>query len=324
MRDLLLLSLLSVAACGPDYGAPWGAPYDAEEIAVRTPDGLVLHGTLTLPGNGEGPVPAVVTISGSGRQDRDERMVSDDYRPFRQIADTLGRRGIATLRLDDRGVNESGAGPPGATSADFADDIRAAVAYLRGRDEIDGRRLGLVGHSEGGVIAPMVAATDSSLAAVVLLAGPAYTLRRINEFQARRMIEGVETFTPREREAEYRRAERARRERAERDPWFRAALEYDPLPTARRVRASVLLLHGETDHQISPEQADTLAHAFREGGNDDVTVIRFPDTNHLFLADPDGRPREYDRLPSYDVRPEVLGAIADWLVARLGAEAPPA
>lgn len=317
-RKLLLLTIaIAVAACGPDYGAPWGAPYAAEEVTVRTHTGLALIGTLTLPEEREGPVPAVVTITGSGPQDRDERMVTDDYRPFRQMADTLARRGIATLRLDDRGVNGSDAGPPGATTVDFADDIRAALAYLRERTDIDGERLGVIGHSEGGAIAPMVAATDSLLAAVVLLAGPAYTLGRINEFQVEAMIEGNATFSPEEQRDARRQAERARKERAQQDPWFRAALEYDPLPTARQVDAPVLILQGESDQQISPEQADTLAEAFREGGNADVTVVKFPATNHLFLADPDGWPGAYDELPSYDVRPAVLGALADWLAGRL-------
>lgn len=109
----------------------------------------------------------------------------------------------------------------------------------------------------------------------------------------------------------------ATRQRERRDPWFRFALTDDPLPTARRVKAPVLLLQGDTDQQISPEQADTLARAFREGGNPDVTVVRFPDTDHLLLPDPDGRPRLYDRLPSYHVRPQVLRAMADWLAAHL-------
>lgn len=313
----MLAGLLALAGCGPDYGAPWGAPYTAEEVTVTTPAGLDLTGTLTMPEDPAGPVPAVVTITGSGRQDRDERMISDGYRPFRQIADTLARRGIATLRLDDRGVNDSDPGPPGATSADFAEDIRAALAHLRGREDIDGDRLGVIGHSEGGVIAPMVAATDRALAAVVLLAPPAYTLRRINELHVQRMMEDTAKYGPEEREYEWRRFDRVMRERGEREPWFRAALEYDPLPTARRVAAPVLILHGETDRQISPEQADTLGHAFRAGGNDDVTVLKFAETNHLFLADPDGRPGRYGELPSHSVRQEVLGAVADWLATRL-------
>src|SRR5438105_4470277 len=163
---------VSATIAKPDYSAASDAPYTAEEVTVRTPAGLKLTGTLTLPKTR--PVrgaPAIVTITGSGTEERDESLPGvKGYRPFRQIADTLGRRGIAVLRLDDRGAGGSDAGPHGATSADFADDVRAGLAYLRTRRDIDGDRLALVGHSEGGMIAPMVAATDPKLRAIVLMA----------------------------------------------------------------------------------------------------------------------------------------------------------
>jgi len=301
-----------------DYGPPEGAPYTAEDVTVRTPAGLDLTGTLTVPDTAGGPVPAVVTITGSGAEDRDERIpLVRGYRPFWQIADTLGRRGIATLRLDDRGVNGSSPGPNSATSADYADDIRAAVAWLRKRPGIDGRRIGLVGHSEGGLIAPMVAATDSSLAGIVLMAGPASTGRRILDYQNRGSIERAPGLSPAERDSVLATVPGRLAAMAEKSAWLRFFLDYDPLPTARRVRVPVLVLQGETDHQVTPEQADTLAAAFREGGDADVTLKEFPDTDHLFLADPSGVPSAYATLPSHSVRPEVLGAIADWLAEHL-------
>src|SRR6185295_11386276 len=127
------------------------------------------------------PVPAIVTVTGSGLEERDEAIPPlKGYRPFRQIADTLGRRGIAVLRMDDRGFGESGGDGNAATSADFAQDIRAGLAYLRTRSEVDGSRLGLVGHSEGGLIAPLVAKQEgTALKGIVLLAGTAYTGRQI-------------------------------------------------------------------------------------------------------------------------------------------------
>jgi dienelactone hydrolase len=301
-----------------DYGAPPGAPYTAEDVTVHTPQGLALTGTLTLPAARTGPVPAVVTITGSGAEDRDERIpIVDGYRPFWQIADTLARRGIATLRLDDRGVNGSDAGPAGATSPDFAEDIRAALAYLQTRPAIDGARLGLVGHSEGGLIAPMVAATDPSLKGIVLMAGPAYTGRRILAFQQRYAVEHAPSLTPGERAVALAKSDSAGREMAARSAWLRFFMAYDPLPTARMVRVPVLILQGETDQQVTPEQADTLAAAFRAGGDRDVTLRTFAATDHLFLADPDGNPAGYSALPTHTVRPAVLGAIANWLVAHL-------
>jgi dipeptidyl aminopeptidase/acylaminoacyl peptidase len=301
-----------------DYGAPPGAPYTAEDVTVHTPQGLALTGTLTVPADRTGPAPAVVTITGSGAEDRDERIpMVDGYRPFWQIADTLARRGIATLRLDDRGVNGSDTGPAGATSADYAEDIRAALAYLGTRPEIDGTRLGLVGHSEGGLIAPMVAATDPALKGIVLMAGPAYTGHRILAFQQRYAVDHAPSLTPGERAAALAKSDSAGREMAARSAWLRFFLAYDPLPTARTVRVPVLILQGETDQQVTPEQADTLAAAFRAGGDRDVTLRTFPATDHLFLADPDGNPAGYSALPGHALRPEVLGAIADWLAVHL-------
>ena len=101
------------------------------------------------------------------------------YRPFREVADTLGRRGIAVLRLDDRGYGASQGNPVGATTHDFANDIADAVTWLRRQPGIDSTRIALVGHSEGGLIAPLLAAAAPSLRGIVLLAGPAYDGRRI-------------------------------------------------------------------------------------------------------------------------------------------------
>lgn len=303
---------------GEPYGAPRGATYTAEEVTVITSGGLSLVGTLTLPNAAESPAPAVITVTGQGSQDRDEYMSRvGEYRPFRQVADTLSSIGIAVLRLDDRGVNRSDPGPPGATSRDLAEDIRSAVGYLRSRQEIDGARIGLVGHSEGGVIAPMVAAADSSVAALVLLAGPAYTLKRVRETALEAVIERTASLSAQEADGMRRRSEREAARRLGEDPWFRAAFEYDPLPTIRHVRAPVLILHGETDTQVTPEQADTLAAALREAGNQDVSVVHLPNTNHLFLEDPDGRAFRYQRLPSHKVQRDALGALADWLLDRL-------
>jgi dienelactone hydrolase len=301
-----------------DYGAPSDAPYSAEEVVVRTAQGLSLSGTLTLPNARSGKAPAVVTITGSGAEDRDERIVMvDGYRPFWQVADTLARRGIATLRLDDRGVNGSDAGPPNATSADYADDIRAALAYLRGRPEIDGSRLALVGHSEGGLIAPMIAGTDRALKGIVVMAGPAWSGRKLLEFQQRNLVDHAPSLTPEQRSAALAANAKDTEAAASTNAWLRFFMDYDPLPTARNVRVPVLILQGDTDQQVTPEQADALGAAVRSGGNRDVTVRRYPATNHLFLADPDGSPAKYGSLTSRAVRPEVLGALADWLVARL-------
>ena len=310
---------LSMAVAPPDYSAPPGAPYTAEAITLRTASGLTLAGTLTLPKQRPARgVPAVVTITGSGAQDRDESIpLVAGYRPFRQVADTLGRRGIAVLRLDDRGIGGSDPGPASATSADYADDIRAALAYLRTRSEVDASRLALVGHSEGGMIAPMVAATDSGVRAIVLMAGPAWTGRRIMAYQQRYAIEHDTTMTPAKHDTLLAHGPAQLDSMARASAWIRYFLDYDPVATAHRVRTPVLILQGANDRQVTAEQAPALAAAFRAGGNRRVTMRVFPETNHLFLPDPSGDPAGYRSLRTSGVRPEVLGAIADWLSTQL-------
>ncbi|MBX6363163.1 MAG: alpha/beta fold hydrolase [Gemmatimonadetes bacterium] len=305
------------AAAKPDYSAPAGAPYSTEEVSLAGPGGT-LAGTLTLPRARAGRIPAVVTITGSGPQDRDEAIPGvSGYRPMRQIADTLARRGIAVLRLDDRGVGASTGSFATATSEDFAADIEAAVRWLRARAEIDPDRIALLGHSEGGLIAPLVAARDPRLRAIVLMAGPAQTGREIIEFQQRYLVEHDPALTPQRRDSVLAAARVALDSLARSNAWMRFFLSYDPLVTARKVRTPVLILQGATDRQVTAAQAEALAAAFRAGGNRGVTVRVFPDRNHLFLADPSGDPRGYAALPSHRIDAEVLGTLADWLAARL-------
>ncbi len=302
----------------PDYRAPAGAPYTAEEVTITTPAGHTLAGTLTLPRGIFGRVPAVVTITGSGPQDRDESIPPvKGYRPMRQVADTLGRHGIAVLRFDDRGTGASTGDHATATSADFADDVRAALAYLRLRPEVDPARLGLVGHSEGGLIAPMVASTDLGLRAIVLMAGPSQTGRQILRYQLRAGIERAPSMSATQRDSALRGVDATVDSLGRAQPWVRFFLDYDPLPTARRVRVATLILQGETDRQVTADQALLLERAFRAGGNRQVTRRVFPEANHLFLQDADGNPAGYAALPDRHVRSDVLGVMVDWLRERL-------
>lgn len=300
---------------------PADAPYTAADVTVPTPAGHTLAGTLTVPKGASGRVPAVVLISGSGLQDRDSAIPGVvGYRFFRQIADALGRRGIAVLRLDDRGWGASGGDPSTATTADLADDTRAAVAWLRGRAEVDSTRIALAGHSEGGIIGPMVAADDAQIAAVALLAGQGWTGRRTSDYQLRRAWTSMGLS---EAQMDSMKAvnDPLREQQASQIPWLRWWMDHDPAPTLRRMRAPALVLQGAKDWQVAPEQAEVIAAALREGGNRDVTVRVFPGLNHLFLADPgdSATPGGYASLPSKEVPPEVLDALADWLVERLRA-----
>jgi pimeloyl-ACP methyl ester carboxylesterase len=152
---------------GPAIPEP-PVPYRREDVKVSSGE-VTLAGTLTVP-EGAGPFPAVALLSGSGAQDRDETVAG--FRPFRDLADHLTRRGIAVLRLDDRGVGGSSGSFAAATMNDFAADAGAAVAFLRARPEIDRVRVGLLGHSEGGIVAPLAASMSRDVAFVVMLAAP--------------------------------------------------------------------------------------------------------------------------------------------------------
>ena len=312
----------------PDYTAPAGAPYTAEEvrIPVRTPAGdtFSLACTLTLPRAGRAPFPAAITITGSGLQDRDENLwpLVPGYRPFRQAAARLASAGVAVLRCDDRNVGGSTGDVSRTTTQDFAEDACAEVAWLQQRPGIDRTRIALLGHSEGGVIAPMVAAMHPSIAAVVLMAGTAKNGVEVLKDQVTWPIESTPGLS----------AERKARLRAEAvqallsdttaNPWMQWFRQYDPLPTARRVRQPALILQGALDRQVTAGQADTLAAAMRAGGNRDVTVRVFAGLNHLFVPSPtDGSPSEYASLTDAAVSREVLDVLATWLGQKLRAGA---
>ena len=144
-------------------------PYHTEDVTIPSVAGVQLGCTLDVP-QGSGPFPAAVLATGSGPQDRDENLLG--HKPFLVIADYLARRGIATLRCDDRGVGRSTGNYASASAADFADDAEAGVKYLQTRHEIAPNKIGIIGHSEGGMIGPMVAARSHDIAFVVMMAGP--------------------------------------------------------------------------------------------------------------------------------------------------------
>src|SRR5687767_1224717 len=303
-----------------DYTPPLGAPYTAEDIVVQTPAGHTLAGTLTIPQGASRtrPVPAIVTITGSGAQDRDEMLPTPPgYRPFRQIADSLGRRGIAVLRMDDRGTGSSTGNHATATSADFAEDIRAGLAYLRTRPEIDASKLGLLGHSEGGLIGPLVAVKEPQLRAMALLAAPSWGGRKILEFQLNNMARGDTSLKGAKLDSALARIPIRIDSLRASNAWMKFFLDHDVLAVARQVKMPTLLLNGATDQQVTPEQTAELAAAIKSGGMTDVTFRVFPDLNHLFVYDPVGFPLGYSRLVRNNVEPEVIGVTVDWLVAKL-------
>lgn len=157
-------------------------PYNEEEVVYENKEaGVTLAGTLTLP-RSEGPFPAVILITGSGPQNRDEELLG--HRPFLVLSDYLTRRGIAVLRVDDRGIGGSTGNFSQATTEDFAGDVLAGIEFLKSRKDIDSARIGLIGHSEGGLIAPLVAVQSPDVSFIVMMAGPGLTGEEILYLQS--------------------------------------------------------------------------------------------------------------------------------------------
>ena len=316
----------------PDYSASPDASFTAEEVIIKVKD-YVLAGTLLLPKNGARPFPVVVTSTGSGQQTRDEPVPFQnlkDYRPFRQIAEHLASRGIAVRRVDDRGVGDSTGLETleQVTTFDFADDVRAQVTYLRTRREIDPTRIAIIGHSEGGIIAPMVAASDPKIAAIVLMAGTGKRGDEVLLFQMNRPIE----LNPAMSDVEKAKARAANQQILRtvidggdtsklpplfRFKWTKVFLTYDPLPTIRKVKQPIFIVQGALDQQVTPEQADLLAKAAQAAGNKDVMVRMFPTLNHLFLPSKTGDLSEYSSLEVRVLGDDLLKAIGDWLLFKL-------
>lgn len=308
----------------PEHYAPDpGAPYTAEEVRILTPKGYNLAGTLTLPTMGAPPYPAVLLITGSHPQDRDHlqnrRSPVSYYRPFRQIADAITRKGIAALRMDDQGAGCSeGDQLENVAIQERADDSHAGIAYLRRRKEIDGNRIGLLGLSEGANIGPMIAASDPSIRAVVMMAPTASNGYKIEEYQRRLVIDERSDLTDDEKERALEKSMRGLDDalnRGEGGPWFRSYLAYMPLPTAKKVACPALILHGDKDAHIPVEHSQLLEKAMRSSGNNDVSLIIAKNHNHLFLEDPKGNISGYADLLQHtnQLSENVLSTITDWL-----------
>jgi len=299
------------------------APWREQEVVIAGGSGRSLAGTLTLPSTGAPPFAVAVSLIGSGLHYRDgNRRPEHPYRPFREIAGALAERGVAMLRLDDRGVGGSTGDGNAATGDDIADDTRVAITWLRGRKDIDPARVALIGHSFGGTVAPMVAAEDPSVAALVLMGAPAVSFRETMRYQHRYDIERDASIA-RERKAAALEERMARQERnvaASVEKWRPWSQDRDPLPTARRVRCPVLILQGLTDRAVSPEEARTLERVMRDAGNPRVTLRLFENLNHHFNLDPVGATDGYDRLVSQVLATEFLDTLSSWLARTLEAQ----
>jgi len=324
-----------VAAARPQEPKP-PYPYLTDEVTIQnSAAGVKLAGTLTTPRAADA-YPVVILITGSGQQDRNESIAG--HKPFLVLADYLTRRGVAVLRLDDRGVGGSTGNAALATSEDFAGDVLAAVEFLKSYYSTSKSRIGLIGHSEGGLIAPMVALRSKDVAFEVLLAGPGVTGEQILYEQAATLAQTqgaspeqvAQARTQQERIYGVLKSETdvaVMRDRiraisgdasaqALTSPWFRFFLTYDPATALGAVKIPTLALNGEKDVQVPFKQnLPAIEAALKAGGNTDGTCRSFQNLNHLFQTSKTGLPSEY-ALIEETMAPVVLEVIADWILAR--------
>ena len=329
-------------------------PYDELMLAIDNPAGHDTLGcTLTKP-RAAGPFPAVVMITGSGPQDRDETIMG--HKPFLVLADALTRRGIAVLRCDDRGVGASTGDYAAATTFDFVSDALAAVAALRTRPDIAPGAVGLVGHSEGAIVAPMAAAASKDVRFVVLLAAPAVPGDETLYLQGAAIARAAgaseaqiaaETAFKREvfgivkaakdgpAAAEELRRRYAALPEAERraleprpgtveaqigqvtSPWLKTFLSLDPRVYLRQLAVPALAIQGLRDIQVVPDpNLAELRQAL--AGKPDVTIRPLPGLNHLLQSCHACTVDEYSHLEE-TMSPAVPSLVADWIMQHAGA-----
>lgn len=327
-------------------------PYYEEDVTFENiKAGIKLAGTLTLPTQ-NGNFPAVILISGSGAQNRNEELMG--HKPFLVLSDFLTRNGIAVLRFDDRGTASSTGNFKTATSDDFATDVEAGLSYLLTRKEINKKKIGLIGHSEGGIIAPMVASNSKDISFIVLLAGtgiPGDQLLLLQEnliFKASGMSDNKLQIIKRLNSLVFEQVKKSNsvdqltadltnllkqevKNYPDRpgnmsdddfvkaqinevvNPWMLNFIKYDPATALTKVKCPVLAVNGEKDLQVPPkENLEAIKNALSKGGNKKVTTIEFPGLNHLFQECKTGLPTEYSSIEQ-TFSPIALTEILKWI-----------
>lgn len=320
-------------------------PYSEEDVTFENKGAsITLAGTLTLPKK-DGIFPVVVLISGSGPQNRNEELMG--HKPFLVMSDYLTRNGIAVLRFDDRGVGKSTGSFKTATSADFATDVEAAIEYLKTRTEINKKKIGLIGHSEGGVIAPMVAANSKDVAFIVLMAGTGVPGDEILLAQQTLIgrASGIDSATLAESEKINRKGfeliksstdvEKLKTDLAAllrqnnvpenavssavaqtTTPWMLYFIRHNPATVLQKVKCPVLALNGSNDLQVPKENLQAIKNALMKGGNKRVTTHELPGLNHLFQESKTGAPTEYATIEQ-TISPAALTELLTWLQAQV-------
>lgn len=315
-------------------------PYYTEDVTLKNEkEGNLLAGTLAAPGENKN-IPIAVMITGSGVQNRDEELFG--HKPFLVIADYLAKQGIGTLRLDDRGIGVSEKGKEGATSEDYAGDISSAVNFLAARGY---KNIGLIGHSEGGMIAPMVNAINKNVKFMVLLAGPGIPITELMKLQTyevnkaagateeqakvsaevnAKLYTFINSYKGNDLAADLREfmkkqmpglpeAQLESSVKQVANPWFRYFLAFDPDKYLSKVKVPVLALNGNLDTQVtSKENLEGIRKSLSRAGNGKFTVEAFENLNHLFQTAKTGAVSEYGEIEE-TIAPAVLEKIALWV-----------
>ncbi len=323
-------------------------PYIEEEVTIQNLKAKVkLMGTLTIP-RSDKPCPAVILISGSGAEDRDETIFG--HKPFLVLADYLTRKGIAVLRVDDRGVGGSTGDTMSSTSEDFAGDVICEMNYLKIRKEIDTGKIGLIGHSEGGIIAPIVAVKNPDVSFIILLAGTGMTGEEILYLQNKLIFKNAgasDDVLAKQLEFLKKQFDAIKNESDEKiikektrailksqigdndelvektlnqvtSPWFRFFLIYDPKPILKQVKCSLLALNGSLDLQVAPkENLSAIEETLKAGGNKNYTIKELTGLNHLFQMAKTGGVEEYSQIEE-TISPDALEIISSWIREQTG------
>ena len=280
-------------------------PYQTEEVTFRNEaDGATLSGTLTWPvgyDKAKQKPLVVLMVSGSGQQNRDEELFN--HKPFFVIADYLARQGIATLRYDDRATGKSiGGEVKNATTKDFMHDAAAGIDYLRNKKAF--KKIGLLGHSEGGAIAFMLGA-QKKIDFIVSLAGPGVKGDTLLAAQSNRILSLA--GQPANMTVEKYRSQQA----VQQLPWLQWFIDYDPSEDIRQTRCPVFALNGDSDTQVLASQNLEAIRRLLPPSKQNL-VKNYPGLNHLFQHCTTGLPTEYGEIEE-TISPEVLSDIAQWL-----------
>jgi uncharacterized protein len=298
-----------------------------DESVLIPANGFSLAGTVSRPVDpGAARLPAIVLVSGSGPEDRDE--VDYGVPIFGQLAGSLADAGFLVLRYDKRGVGQSGGRPEAAALSDYADDLRDAVKFLARRKDVDDHRIAVIGYGDGGPIAMIAADKENKVSALVLVAAMGETGADLNLAQIRHSSERArQSAADMQARLDLQKKIQnavltgkgwdgidARLRQQADTPWFRSFLAFDPVKAIKDVDQPVLIVQGERDTQVDPSNADRLGDAARARKKAPPPgVAKIPGINHLLVPADTGEVDEYSRLKDTTVSPAVTSAIVDWL-----------